>query len=219
MAHRTHPFDHQARRRGEERDRPDLRPLRRRRPEDRRRQHGAPVARRGRGVLRGAQGAPVLQGPGRVHDLRPGDDPGARRRERDREEPRPDGRHRPEEGRQGHDPRRLRRQHRRQRGARLRRRRNRRGRNRVLLPRHERLQRAEARSRPRRDLVNLLDFDLDGLAAFCERLGEKRFRATQLFRWIHQRGASRLRRDDRPRASRCATSSPARAEVARAAGR
>jgi 23S rRNA (adenine2503-C2)-methyltransferase len=37
--------------------------------------------------------------------------------------------------------------------------------------------------------VNLLDFDLDGLAAFCERLGEKRFRAIQLFRWIHQRGA------------------------------
>ena len=38
--------------------------------------------------------------------------------------------------------------------------------------------------------VNLLDFDLHGLAAFCEQLGEKRFRATQLFRWIHQRGAS-----------------------------
>jgi 23S rRNA (adenine2503-C2)-methyltransferase len=37
--------------------------------------------------------------------------------------------------------------------------------------------------------TNLLDFDLDGLAAFCEGLGEKRFRATQLFRWIHQRGA------------------------------
>jgi len=37
--------------------------------------------------------------------------------------------------------------------------------------------------------TNLLDFDLDGLAAFCEQLGEKRFRATQLFRWIHQRGA------------------------------
>ncbi len=36
--------------------------------------------------------------------------------------------------------------------------------------------------------VNLLDYDLEGLAAFCERLGEKRFRATQLFRWIHQRG-------------------------------
>ena len=35
---------------------------------------------------------------------------------------------------------------------------------------------------------NLLGFDLDGLVAFCEGLGEKRFRATQLFRWIHQRG-------------------------------
>jgi 23S rRNA (adenine2503-C2)-methyltransferase len=38
--------------------------------------------------------------------------------------------------------------------------------------------------------VNLLDFDLDGLSAYCEGLGEKRFRATQLFRWIHQRGAA-----------------------------
>ena len=38
--------------------------------------------------------------------------------------------------------------------------------------------------------VNLLDFDLDGLSAFCEQLGEKRFRAVQLFRWIHQKGAS-----------------------------
>ncbi len=38
--------------------------------------------------------------------------------------------------------------------------------------------------------VNLLDFDLEGLAAFCEQLGEKRFRATQLFRWIHQKGES-----------------------------
>ena len=36
--------------------------------------------------------------------------------------------------------------------------------------------------------VNLLDHDLEGLAAFCESLGEKRFRAQQLFRWIHQRG-------------------------------
>ena len=36
--------------------------------------------------------------------------------------------------------------------------------------------------------VNLLDFDLEGLAAYCETLGEKRFRATQLFRWIHQKG-------------------------------
>jgi len=38
--------------------------------------------------------------------------------------------------------------------------------------------------------VNLLDFDLEGLAGYCEELGERRFRATQLFRWIHQRGAS-----------------------------
>ena len=38
--------------------------------------------------------------------------------------------------------------------------------------------------------ANLLDFDLEGLAAFCETLGEKRFRATQLFRWIHQKGAT-----------------------------
>jgi 23S rRNA (adenine2503-C2)-methyltransferase len=38
--------------------------------------------------------------------------------------------------------------------------------------------------------VNLLDFDLEGLTAFCEQLGEKRFRATQLFRWIHQKGAT-----------------------------
>ena len=38
--------------------------------------------------------------------------------------------------------------------------------------------------------VNLLSFDLEGLAAFCEALGEKRFRAVQLFRWIHQKGAT-----------------------------
>jgi 23S rRNA (adenine2503-C2)-methyltransferase len=38
--------------------------------------------------------------------------------------------------------------------------------------------------------TNLLDFDLEGLAVYCERLGEKRFRATQLFRWIHQRGVA-----------------------------
>ena len=40
--------------------------------------------------------------------------------------------------------------------------------------------------------ANLLDFDLEGLAAYCEGLGEKRFRATRLFRWIHQKGASRF---------------------------
>ena len=38
--------------------------------------------------------------------------------------------------------------------------------------------------------VNLLDFDLDALAAWCGALGEKRFRAVQLFRWIHQKGES-----------------------------
>jgi 23S rRNA (adenine2503-C2)-methyltransferase len=38
--------------------------------------------------------------------------------------------------------------------------------------------------------VNLLGFDLDGLAAWCAGLGEKRFRAVQLFRWIHQRGVA-----------------------------
>ena len=36
--------------------------------------------------------------------------------------------------------------------------------------------------------VNLLDLDRDGLTAYVESLGEKRFRATQLFRWIHQKG-------------------------------
>jgi 23S rRNA (adenine2503-C2)-methyltransferase len=38
-------------------------------------------------------------------------------------------------------------------------------------------------------VVNLLDFDLDALTAWCETLGEKRFRAVQLFRWINQKGA------------------------------
>jgi len=39
-------------------------------------------------------------------------------------------------------------------------------------------------------VVNLLGFDLDGLTAFCQGLGEKRFRAVQLCRWIHQKGES-----------------------------
>ena len=39
-------------------------------------------------------------------------------------------------------------------------------------------------------MINLLDMDLEGLAAFCDGLGEKRFRAVQLYRWIHQRGAA-----------------------------
>ncbi|MRS99940.1 23S rRNA (adenine(2503)-C(2))-methyltransferase RlmN [Ralstonia pickettii] len=40
------------------------------------------------------------------------------------------------------------------------------------------------------DVVNLLDFDAQGLLAYCESLGEKAFRAKQLQRWIHQSGAS-----------------------------
>ncbi len=42
--------------------------------------------------------------------------------------------------------------------------------------------------------ANLLDFDLEGLASFCEGLGEKRFRAVQLYRWIHQRGEADFER-------------------------
>ncbi|HRD98670.1 MAG TPA: 23S rRNA (adenine(2503)-C(2))-methyltransferase RlmN [Rubrivivax sp.] len=42
--------------------------------------------------------------------------------------------------------------------------------------------------------ANLLDFDLEGLAAFCAGLGEKRFRAVQLYRWIHQKGESDFER-------------------------
>ena len=109
-------------------------------------QDGAALARRGRGVLRRAPRASVLRRPGLVHDLRPGDDPGARRRRRDRQESRADGRDRSEEGRPRHDPRRLRRQHRRQRRARLRRRRDGGGRDRVLLRRHEPLHVAEPAS-------------------------------------------------------------------------
>jgi 23S rRNA (adenine2503-C2)-methyltransferase len=41
---------------------------------------------------------------------------------------------------------------------------------------------------PAVNAVNLLDFDLEALAAWCGERGEKRFRAVQLFRWIHQKG-------------------------------
>ncbi len=37
--------------------------------------------------------------------------------------------------------------------------------------------------------VNLLAFDVAGLTAYAESLGERPFRAQQLARWIHQRGA------------------------------
>lgn len=39
-------------------------------------------------------------------------------------------------------------------------------------------------------MVNLLDFDLPALTSYCEGLGEKKFRAVQLYRWIHQKGAT-----------------------------
>jgi len=38
--------------------------------------------------------------------------------------------------------------------------------------------------------ANLLDFDADELTAWCAEHDEKAFRARQLLRWIHQRGAS-----------------------------
>ncbi len=38
--------------------------------------------------------------------------------------------------------------------------------------------------------TNLLDFDLDGLVTWCQAQGEKKFRAVQLFRWIHHKGVS-----------------------------
>lgn len=62
--------------------------------------------------------------------------------------------------------------------------------------------------------ANLLDYDLEGLAAFCLELGEKRFRAVQLFRWIHQKGAcdfdsmSDLARSLREKLKVCATVKP-----------
>ena len=37
-------------------------------------------------------------------------------------------------------------------------------------------------------MQQLLEFDREGMIEFAKSLGEKPFRATQLFRWIHQRG-------------------------------
>jgi 23S rRNA (adenine2503-C2)-methyltransferase len=76
------------------------------------------------------------------------------------------------------------------------------------------------------DAVNLLEFDLEGLTAFCEQLGEKRFRATQLFRWIHHKGASdfALMSDlarslrDKLSATACITPLPVASEQASADG-
>ena len=40
------------------------------------------------------------------------------------------------------------------------------------------------------DAVNLLGLDRDALDAHVARLDEKPFRARQLMRWIHRRGAA-----------------------------
>lgn len=40
------------------------------------------------------------------------------------------------------------------------------------------------------ELVNLLNLDAPGLTHWCEASGQQRFRARQLQRWIHQRGAA-----------------------------
>ncbi|MDP2056263.1 MAG: 23S rRNA (adenine(2503)-C(2))-methyltransferase RlmN, partial [Thiobacillus sp.] len=37
---------------------------------------------------------------------------------------------------------------------------------------------------------NLLDFDLEGLTAWFSELGEKPFRARQVFHWVHQAGVA-----------------------------
>lgn len=41
---------------------------------------------------------------------------------------------------------------------------------------------------------NLLDLDLEAMVALCESIGEKRFRAVQLFRWIHRAGEADFHR-------------------------
>jgi 23S rRNA (adenine2503-C2)-methyltransferase len=64
------------------------------------------------------------------------------------------------------------------------------------------------------DTVNLLDFDLDRLGDWLVAQGEKRFRAQQVLRWIHQAGAadvssmSDLAKTLRSRLQACALISP-----------
>ena len=41
---------------------------------------------------------------------------------------------------------------------------------------------------PRKEKVNLLGFSASRLGEFFEEIGEKRFRATQVIKWIHQEG-------------------------------
>ena len=115
----------------------------------------------------------------------------------------------PKKADEGHDPRRLRRQHRRQRRARLRRAGNGRRRDRLLLPRHERLRalaaaratarmaRQPARLRPRRP------------GGVLRRAGREAFSRGPAVSLDPPEGRGRLRTHDRPGQVRCATSSPA----------
>src|SRR5690606_8024650 len=83
----------------------------------------------------------------------------------------------------------------------------------LLLPRHERLQRPlrePGRARQSRDtasaasfsapppllktMVNLLDFDVDGLVDWFAERGEKPFRARQVMRWMHREGCDEFER-------------------------
>lgn len=43
-------------------------------------------------------------------------------------------------------------------------------------------------------MINLLDFDREGLAVLCQQLGAKPYCAAQLMRWIHQRGEAEFAR-------------------------
>ena len=164
---------------------------------------------RSRGILRRAQGAPLLPGPGRVHDFRPGDDPGARRRGRHREEPRADGRDRSQEGRRRHDPRRLRAIDRRQRRARLGRPGDRRARKSRISSRRSPSTAARTKkshgSRTPVAMTNLLDLDPPALADFFAERGEKPFRARQVIALGASAVRRRRRRDDRHRRSPCAS--------------
>ena len=45
-----------------------------------------------------------------------------------------------------------------------------------------------ASEQPQKEKINLLGFSASRLAEFFEEIGEKRFRATQVIKWIHQEG-------------------------------
>ncbi|MGH8706874.1 MAG: 23S rRNA (adenine(2503)-C(2))-methyltransferase RlmN, partial [Burkholderiales bacterium] len=67
--------------------------------------------------------------------------------------------------------------------------------------------------------ANLLDFDADGLAAFCAALGEQPFRARQVLRWVHQSGeADFARMSDLAKGLRAKLAGAARVEAPRIVG-